>query len=88
MSKDIKCIMSFDESTNTLTLQSKSGCILMMLKVPEGCNGTFTRIDENHDCDNYWIGVKPSDSTVFEDKLFDRKSSLVINNCDYSIVRK
>ena len=92
---DVPTIMEFDVSNNSVTLRhAKTRVILMMIRLDDIGLGTMTRIfsdDEtgykvgDEDCDNYWIGIKPSDHAVFTERLFDRRRKLVVRSIDYSI---
>jgi hypothetical protein len=83
----IPCYLEFDERTNTVTMRhAKTNTIQMMIKLEAGMEGTMTRIDADCDCDNFWIATKPSDSAVFQDRLFDGKK-LRINSIDYSLIK-
>lgn len=85
----IPCVLDFDEKSDTVTiLHGKTGCIQMIIRLEAAGVGTMTRITPDTDCDNYWIGVKPADSVVFNDKLFDRKNTLVIRSIDFALEKK
>ena len=66
----------------------KTGVELMKMRCEPAAFGTFTRLDPsgNYEADNYWIGVKPDDGTVFEGELFDPKRRLVIEHAVYRMV--
>ena len=66
----------------------KTGVELMKMRCDLSAFGTFTRLDPsgNYEADNYWIGVKPDDSTVFHAGLFDPKRHLVIDHAYYRVV--
>jgi hypothetical protein len=44
----------------------------------------MSRVTADCDCDNFWIGVKPADSVVFEENLFGKKA-LVVKSCDFEL---
>lgn len=74
----IPCWLEFDETCNVVSLRhAKTGTIQMLIKLEAGAEGTHTRIKPHEDCDNFWIAVKPADSTVFEGKLFGRSKLAV-----------
>lgn len=74
----IPCYMDFDKRTHTVTLRhAKTNTIQMILKLEAGMSGTMERLTPMEDCDNFWIALKPADSTVFEDKLFGPKQIIV-----------
>lgn len=64
------CTLSFDERNSIVTVRSKFGTDLLKIKLEAASVGTMSRVNPHESCDNYWIGVKPSDSTVFDDILF------------------
>lgn len=66
--------LEIDEHTQTITLRNcKHGTIQATIKVDASCFATWTRLEEDCDCDNFWIAVKPADSEVFENGLFDKR---------------
>lgn len=72
----IPSYLEYDEATQTVTIcHRRTYATLMKIKLEASASGTMTRVnpDGTEDCDNYWIGVKPADSVVFEDGLFGRK---------------
>lgn len=87
---DIKCTsLEWDSSNNSVTIRGKSGNIILTLKLTDPGIGTMERIfdeeSKNQDCDNYWIGVKPSDDVVFEQILFDRGCEVKVNKFEFSL---
>lgn len=69
----VPCYLEFDAATNVVTARhAKTGCIQMTIKLESGMESTHSRIEPNVDCDNFWIAVKPADSTVLDGKLFSR----------------
>lgn len=78
------CTLSFDEKTSTVTVRSKFGTDLLKIKLEAASAGTMRRVNPYESCDNYWIGVKPSDSTVFNDILFG-DCQLAVKSIDFSL---
>jgi len=83
---EVKCIMEFNEKTSTVTIRhAKTRTIQMVIKLEDSCGiNTMTRISPEVDCDNFWIGIKPYDSTVFNDNLFG-KTKLVVKTFEFDI---
>lgn len=70
----IPCYLEFDESTNVVTIRHATHkTIQMMIKLEAGSEGTMKRVVPMEDCDNFWLGVKPSDDEVFNNLLMGRK---------------
>ena len=81
----IPCYLEFDERTSTVVIRhSKTHCVQMVIKLESSSNATMSRVTSNCDCDNFWIGVKPADSVVFEENLFGKKA-LVVKSCDFEL---
>lgn len=78
----VKCVLFFDERTGTVTVETRKGERVLMLKVPAG-DTTMKRalkaVNEGNgeDCDNFWMLVKPSDETVMAG-LFSKKEVKVL----------
>lgn len=78
-----------ERSTGIVRLtHGKTDVELMKMRCDLSAFGTFTRLDPsgNYEADNYWIGIKPDDSTVFHEGLFDPKRHLVIDHAYYRVV--
>ena len=76
----VKCVLLYDERTGTLSLETRKGQRVLMLKVPAGdttMKRAFIALKEGEDCDNFWIIVKPSDETVMAG-LFSKKELRVL----------
>lgn len=83
----IDCVLEFDERTSTVTLRhAKTQATVMMIKLEAGMSGTMKRVptDGSVDCDNFWIGLKPSDSMVFDDLLYG-DSVLSVENVKFNL---
>lgn len=77
--------MEVDERTGTVTMRhAKTQTVQMMIKLEASSIATMLRIESDVDCDNFWIGVKPADSVVFNDVLFDNKQ-LVVKSIDFEL---
>lgn len=83
--KDIKCVLEVDERSGIVTLRSRYGAILAKIRCDMNGFGTFTRIEETEDCDNYWIAVKPGDSAVFEEGLFDSRKKMSVKQFEFDM---
>ena len=84
--RTINCVMEIDDATETVTIRSKKHqTILASFKIAE-CFGTFARIEEDCDCDNYWIAIKPADSEVFENRLFGR-TRIQVTSFSFNYIR-
>jgi len=82
----IPCYMEYDEVTTTVTMRhAKTNTIQLMLKLDCSGLGTMTRIVPDEDCDNFWLGVKPTDRLVFVDELYGR-SKLVVKSIHFDLV--
>lgn len=83
----IPCYLEFDERTSTVTIvHAKTGCTQMKIKLESSASGTMSRVSPNEDCDNFWIAVKPADSVVFQDVLFDKKA-LVVESINFKLTK-
>lgn len=83
----IPCFLEFDQRTSTVTMtHGKTGTRLMQIKLEAGAVGTMSRVptDGSEDADNFWLGVKPDDATVFEEILFG-DCKLAVNSIDYKL---
>lgn len=81
----IPCYLEYDKSTSTVTLRhAKTQTIQMMIKLENSGVGTMERVTPDQDCDNFWIAIKPADSVVFQDVLFDKKK-LNIKSIDFEL---
>lgn len=79
------CVLTYDARTETVTIRhSRYNTILMKIKLESAATGTMERITPEQDCDNFWIGIKPADSVIFGDVLFDRKK-LSIQQLDFCL---
>ena len=92
MTKQIKCIMEIEDD-GIVTLRGRRGEMLAKIRCDMDGFGTFTRIQEGEDCDNYWIAVKPSDHAVFGDweagvpPLFSR-AKMVVEEFKFRLEKK
>lgn len=79
------CSMEYDTKTNVVTLRNvKTKTVQMMIKLEACAAGTMDRLDPSEDADNYWIGVKPADSAVFNDVLMGKKQ-LIVKSIDFNL---
>lgn len=88
----IPSYLKYDPNTSTVKIiHAKTGVHLLTLKLEANSTSTMERVwDEKPgtvDCDNFWMGVKPADSVVFEDMLFDR-NDLVVQSINFTINKK
>lgn len=79
MVNSINCRMDIDEETRTVAIYGEFNNILMKMKVEEGMFGSFLRLNNKDDNDNYWVAIKPSDYLVFDNRMFTRKKLIVRN---------
>lgn len=79
------CRMEYDTVTDVVTLRNvKNNTIQMMIKLEECAAGTMKRLNPFEDADNYWLGVKPADSVVFDDALMGKKH-LIVKSIDFDL---
>lgn len=84
------CDVTWDSKAQVLDIRShKWGARMAQIKVEKSAAGTMNRVDWNgqgvDDADNYWMAVKPSDATVFEDGLMSNKA-LVVKQLEFELV--
>ena len=92
MTREIKCTLEIEDD-GIVTLRDRRGCMMAKIRCDMNGFGTFTRIQEGEDCDNYWIAVKPSDGVVFGDReagvppLFSR-AKMVVEEFKFRLEKK
>jgi hypothetical protein len=69
----IPCYLEIDKQTYSATIVGRHGERLLQIKFEASTFHTMTRVEPGYDADNYWLGIKPSDRAVFENKLFGNK---------------
>lgn len=88
--KTLRTVMEVEDS-GIVTVRGRYGEMFAKFRMPLDSFGTFTRIEPGSDCDNYWIGIKPSDGTVHgttgAPPLFDSRATLTVTNFKFTITR-
>jgi len=86
---EINCKLTFCERTNTVVIRAgKYNCQIMQIKLECSGSSTMSRALDNiseGDADNHWIAIKPSDSTVYDEKLYSKKQ-VIVKQLDFDLI--